>query len=203
MIKNDKKFCYSRFGDGDFLCMLGHGGKNRDKHNYFPDLEKRLVDIIYSKPEYYVGTRTMRSTEKVKGQKFDAIKSQIKWEDSEIFVTASINGDLQRFFDAMKTKKVLYVANGYLLKLDKFEFKKIPVGQINCWLEYEKTKKELSGQIRSVDIVLYSACMMSKVLIDDFKHIDVTQIDMGSVFDPYVGICSRGYHSALMKSWEK
>jgi hypothetical protein len=145
----------------------------------------------------------MRSTEKVKGQKFDAIKSQIKWEDSEIFVTASINGDLQRFFNAMKTKKVLYVANGHLLKLDKFEFKKIPVSPINCWLEYEKTKKELSGQIRSVDIVLYSACMLSKVLIDDFNHIDVTQIDMGSVFDPYVGICSRGYHSALMKSWEK
>jgi hypothetical protein len=43
--------------------------------------------------------------------------------------------------------------------------------------------------------------MMSNVLIDDLHPIaevvGVTLLDMGSIFDPYVGVNSRSYHNKL------
>ena len=39
-IVNKEMYSFSRWGDGEWLCLLGAKGMNCDKHQYFPELRE-------------------------------------------------------------------------------------------------------------------------------------------------------------------
>ena len=38
-IESKENFSLSRWGDGEWMCLLGYKGRNTDKHNYYPDTQ--------------------------------------------------------------------------------------------------------------------------------------------------------------------
>jgi len=130
------------------------------------------------------------------------------WVDSDVLHRANIKHGLTAFFDVLRDRNIIIVANEYLSFIsDKIynpvNFKKydhIVISPKDCWLEYKDVLKRLVELIEPDDVILYAASMMSEVLIDDIYHLfgdEVTQIDVGSAFDPYCGIKSRSYHHKL------
>jgi hypothetical protein len=76
----------------------------------------------------------------------------------------------------------------------------IVIGRVDCWLEYNDVLKRLRELIEKDVVILYCASMMAEVLIDDIfdEYGDtVTQIDIGSAFDPLIGEMTRSYHKKL------
>ena len=109
-------------------------------------------------------------------------------------------------FEVLKQRNVILVGNVNMTEVTfKFmnnitSFNHIVISEVDCWLEYKDVLKRLIANYTKDVVILYCASMMSEVLIDDIYNIygeDVTQIDIGSAFDPYCGVKSRSYHHKL------
>ena len=188
-LNNRENFSFSRFGDGEFACMLGKSGANCDGHEYFPDLGERL-NQAWNEPKGIVGTQRY-------GQ---AMYPQFTHTgiDADILHKASIAGELVEFLNALDRVNFILVGPSHLRRLyipkpDHF----IEVPTKNAWRDYSRIQAEVLMASAPDDVVLYCCGMMAEVLIWDMYSDDFTQIDCGSVFDPYVGVNSRQYHKKL------
>jgi hypothetical protein len=197
-LKLKENFSFSRYGDGEWNCLLGKKGQNCDAHKYFDDLGAELKRILFQSPNYYIGLQNLAYT-----QQPDLISKitetyNLKWCNSDMLHHMSIKNTIQPFFDALKGRNVLLVAPNRLKKLDIWN-QFISVPEKDCWLSYELIKKEIQLQIKKDIVILYCASMMSNVLIDHFSSEDITQIDCGSVFEPFIGHANRTYHANKIK----
>mgnify|MGYP000008573971 CR=1 FL=1 len=118
------------------------------------------------------------------------------------------NGNLNDLFEALQTRDLIFVANENLIWMinkltDDYSnsaYNHIVISPKDCWLEYKEVLERLHELITKDTVILYCASMMTEVLIDDVwnKYGDsVTQIDIGSLFDPFVGESTRSYHKKL------
>lgn len=194
-LQNKEQYSFSRWGDGEWNCLLGKQGMNCDRHNYFDDLGKRLKSILESSPQYYLGLQNL-----AKRQRPELIDKYTKdynltWVQNDVLHTASMKGQFIHFLNVLRGLDVLLVGGNHLRDFNK-SWRFIEIPRVNCWLSYEETKKKLDVAIKDNTVVLFCASMMTNVLIDDF-HGRGTLIDLGSVLDPYCGVQSRSYHKTL------
>lgn len=205
-IRHGKHFSFSRYGDGEFTAILRALGKktsrhNTDKHLYYPDMGERLYNILRSEPKYWVGLQplAMRIMENDVKDILDGLS--LKTCSGDLLHSASIRGELQAFFDVLQGRPVVIIGNRYLRGFHKLKSLLVEIPEVNCWLSYQHIKNELVRVVRKGDILLYCASMMSEVLIDDMYNLmgdKITQIDCGSLFDPYVHRKTRSYHHKLV-----
>lgn len=200
MIRDNKPFSYARYGDGEWNAILQKkpGGRNCDGHEYFPDLGLELRRILESRPSYYLGLQRLASEQNAGNKEFDWLVALNKWTDNEIMHRASIKGRLKEFIDLFETKNVIIVGNDSFYSLPFHVDALIEIPTKDCWKSFSSIKRQIGELIEGGELVLYCASMMSEILIDEFKDCMITQIDCGSVFDPYVGIKSRSYHKNLL-----
>jgi hypothetical protein len=193
-IRNKEKYSFSRWGDGEWACLLGKQGMNCDKHTYFPDMGGRLFNVLKSKPNYYIGLQSL--AHRIYRDAIDRItnKCSLNWVGSDVFHRASMKGRLNELFDALDGRNVILVGGSHLKGFKDWGFIEVP--SVNCWLEHDRVLDDLKKTIKEDDVVLFCASMMSNVLIDELHGV-ATLIDMGSVFDPYVNVNSRKYHKDL------
>lgn len=200
-LNNRRNFTFSRFGDGEFNCILGVNGENTDGHLYYSDLGESLKRVIKSKPSYYMGLQNMVKRIRGDQDEFKELTKGIHWHDADIIHHQSIKYGLDDLFTVLKSREVILVGNpdiqmnGYLSLTEKIDIQKE-----NAWLDYYVTFNEIQKTIEENDVILYCAGMMTEVLMDDLFNIyknEITQIDIGSAFDPYNGIISRSYHKHL------
>jgi hypothetical protein len=209
-INNKERYTFSRFGDGEWNAILEKAGSNCDGHQYFRDMGARLKDVLASSPSYYVGLQNLAHQQNTLIIDNYSKEFGIKWVASDIFHHASIKGNLQPLFDALSKRNVVIVGGSHLKSFNS-KWKFIEVPQHNCWTEYKSTLTKIQEFLLNNDadsisnpkdfVILFCASMMSNVLIDDLDPIaevvGVTLLDMGSLFDPYVGVNSRSYHNKL------
>jgi hypothetical protein len=198
-LQNGENFSFSRFGDGEWSCLLGKNGANCDGHAYFHDMGDRLLKIVESNPKYYMGLQTLAEST----YPDEIAKYPIEWVESDCLHRASIRGEIQPFFDELNKKNIIFVGNHRhqkqnIINVDTF----IEVPLNDCWRKYENTLSSLKSIVDKDDVIIYCASMMANVLIDDIYNEfgdTVTQIDCGSLFEPYMGISIRSYHSKLIQ----
>lgn len=195
-IINHINITYSRFGDGEWNCIIGKKGKNCDGHIYFKDMALNLKNILLSNPEYYTGLQNYAVRKLSGNETFDGLVGSRKWEDNEIFTKASKGARINELTDALKTRYVIQVGNKNLreLRITPF-FVEIP--KLNCWLDRERILYDIKKLIKKDCVIIYSAGMPTKWFIDQLYSKDITQLDCGSVFDFYAGINSRVYMKGL------
>jgi hypothetical protein len=190
-IKNCENFSFARYGDGELNCMIGKQGANCDGHQYFDDLGKALAKA-------FLNPRGVRNS--VQRMVREELNEQYDWDftgypDADILHRASINGELDRFIDAIREREVVIVGPMHLANYWYDHFVAVP--KTDAWLDKDRIQAELSKFINKDVVILYCCGMMAEVLIWENYHEDITQIDCGSVFDPYVGVKSRRYYHKL------
>lgn len=199
LLKSQKPFKFSRFGDGEWNCIFNKAGQNCDGHKYFPELGASLRRVILSEPEYLVGIQPLSMSYERTDQIKDFCKGlKINWVNADVLHNASIDGKLDQFVNALKGRYIVLVGPVHLANFFVNGVHIIIPNQ-NCWLEYENIRQQIEFHIEGVNnaVVLLAASMMAEVLLDDFSDYHHTFIDIGSVFDPYCGVKSRRYHHKL------
>ena len=197
-----EKLDFSRFGDGEMAAVLQtrkkKGAVNADGHEFFPDMGERLLEILKRSPSYYIGLQNLAYRQRP--ETIDALtkKYHLNWCKSDILHYANINGRLGVFMEALKDRDVLLVGPKHLYPLVKKEgWYTVPVPDKNAWLEYDTIHENIKALLPLKEwVVLYCCGMSAGIYIDDFQGL-ATQIDCGSIFDPYVGVHSRSYHKTL------
>ncbi|MBA7636648.1 hypothetical protein ES703_44269 [subsurface metagenome] len=164
---------------------------------------KNLKDILNSNPPYYMGLQPLAQNIM---SRIILKYNHINWIDSDIFHDASINGDFNKFFSACDGKNIILVAPDYMIGLNKFIktiTKHIIIPSVNCWLSKDKILKKINEYLKGRNvkhIILFSSSMMSNILIDNlYKEYGEIHsfLNMGSVFDPFLGRKTRKYHLKL------
>lgn len=192
-IQNNIPFAFSRWGDGEWLNVNKASGQNCDGNIYYSDLGDELKKIVEVKQDYYMGVQTLIERSVKESQKYPQ-----DWCDSDIFHRESINGNLNKFIEVLSNSHIVYTGNESLKKLDFIdEFIEIPYN--NCWNQRDEIIEKISNTFDRHKIYLLSAGMACNVFIDRLWKINNTNtyIDVGSVFDPYVGRNTRRYHKKL------
>lgn len=202
-IKSGKPFAFSRFGDGEFNAIMNKRGNNCDGHNYYHDMGVELRAVLMRNrkavPNYHIGIQDMAKRQRAGEPDFDNLVMP-HYTNSNCFHKANIReGNLNRFFDALKGKDVVIVGPEHLSQLDQFQFRMILIPLKNCWEFKPNALSQCFKNLRPGRVFLFCASMMSNVLIDYLWSIDnkCTYIDIGSALDPYVGKNSRSYHKNL------
>lgn len=204
MLQAKVPFSFSRWGDGEFNAILGNNPKNHncDMHEYFSDMGERLQRILWSFTEYVKPQPYIMGLQPLSLSHSRALEVQklidglnIKWVNADTLHNASIDERLKRFFEVLKTRKVVLIGPKHL---EFFKTTHLVIPDLNCWKVYEGVKEQVNKFIwqnpKENVIFLLCASMMSEVLIHDFKDVGCTFIDCGSVLDPYAGVKSRSYH---------
>ncbi len=193
MLKEGINFKFARYGDGEINAMTGKQGANCDGHVYFSDLGDRLIDTVKQEPEYMVGIQPLSVAHL--GTHVEGYFGGFKLYNADVLHSASIDGELDKFFHALEGRYVIVVGPPHLAGL--FDCVHIVIPQVNCWLSYEQIKEQLAYHLKENAVVLLSASMTSEIFIYEFRYYNCTMIDTGSVLDPSAGVKSRKYHYKL------
>jgi hypothetical protein len=206
MIRKKRPFSYSRWGDGEWKSVFGHSkGYDKDGHSYFPQMAVDLRLVLENRPEYMLGLPG-----EVQHFYGDNVKvwlgskrlHDLDWVDADVFHDASSQGRFDEMITALREAPALVmVGPPHLSKLNKFlnyrEFVTVPPK--NCYLALKSMVREtlaVSDHLPQGTVISISAGMPAKLMVDQLhrrlgkRH---TVVDFGSVWDPYVGVCSREY----------
>lgn len=207
-LKLKENFSLVRYGDGEWGAMIGYEPviniiKKRDDEKAI-DFSKKFIDVFESKPNYYIGVQP--ASEKMLGDRIKKYYNDLpKVVNGDTFHEMSRSIGIRTFLDIVKNKKVIIVGPDYFNKLN-FDFEHIITPTKKVWNHYDEVKtnvlQNIGKFIEQDIIVLYSCSFAAKLLIHDVYNIyqeSITQIDMGSLFDPYCDINSRTYHGEVLK----
>jgi len=185
-LHNGVPFKFSRWGDGEWLTMMGFQGQNRDGNNYTPELREALIKILYSEPQYYMGLQYgVLYNEQLRKYVFSELffHDKINWVMGDVLHVASELGLLRHFTDALKDRIVWIIGAEYFKELP---YQHLLIPSNNSFGRIDNVINGCCQRVYIGDVFLVAAAMNSNVIIDNLPP-DVTAIDIGSVFDPYLG----------------
>lgn len=209
-----KNFAWSRWGDGEWECILGYDGGNCDGHHYFPDMKARLRKIVtgpaYNDYEFAIQPKALNDLgPELQGFLKDNDVHR-DWGSADLLHDASTRDCLHDLTNGLRNsnRPVLVVGPSTLKSADTLRlFEHYSVAENNCWLVYGGVLHDISKGIKAMGrgsnpVILFSCGMSANVLIHDLWLMygpHVTLIDAGSVFDPYCEppILSRRYHEVI------
>jgi hypothetical protein len=199
-------------GDGEWNAILGtKTPHNCDGHIYYPDMSEALRKVLISKPGYYIGMQDLAM--RIKGKEIKEFKKKhnlndLKWFNADILHRASARGKIATLFDLINTRhNIILVGPSYLDEMKNYITLngQVVIPELNCWKAYKEmsyscSKLANSAAIKNKDILfLVCASMPAKILINDIysqynERMNISLLDIGSLFDPFCGKNSRGYH---------
>lgn len=217
-LKQRKGFSFLRLGDGEWGLMLrrnpvyGVISKRWDGSYLIEEAIPRLNKIVESKPTYYLGIQPHAFglfTEDI----IQKVPDGCNYCNSDIFHSKSQAGELDEFFKILKDRNVIVVGKKYLSGLSsRFRFKHI-ISPEDYWRKanwnfLERMQRQIEEQIREMPnpVILYSSGIAGKFILHRlYKKYgkSITQIDTGSLFEPYVGLNIRSYHKKVIQNLKK
>lgn len=203
-LREGEPFKFSRWGDGEWGCMFGWQGKNRDGNEYLPELRAELLEIIRSEPDYYIGIQPGVLVEVGRGyvpdlrefamQTLFGLNLNTVWGD--VLHWASEFGHLRKFIDALNKRNVVIIGAGYFRELP---YKNIVTPVIDSYWANDLILED-AHEYGTSAVFLVANAMNSNVIIDRLPD-EVTAIDIGSVFDPYLGKPRATYQHNIKTEW--
>lgn len=199
-------FALSRWGDGEWTCLLGGRGQTCDGQAYTPQLREDLAAVLEARPSYELGLQGLarRTMSPAIQAWLDARGLAPAWVDADVFAHASVAGELAPFCAALATRLVVLVGPGYLSRLRLFRVSlHIVVPETNCHDQVETLVADTRALLEGLcdPVVLMSAGPTANVLVHRLWTEDPrrTLIDVGSLWEPYLGLCTRRYHQAVAR----
>ncbi|MFQ5512797.1 MAG: hypothetical protein ACE5FG_00050 [Myxococcota bacterium] len=213
-LRTGEPFAASRFGDGEWNCILGVEGRNCDDHEYFPELRTELSQVLEGRPPYLLGLQpgALREPGARAIQRFLSSRSlDLEWFDSDVFQRAHWEGRFNPFVNALRERRPLFVGPRHIRAplseiFPRGGFVEIPA--LNCFLARGRIETEIQEELHRAgyDVILFSAGMTTNLLIDRL-HVEVgervTLIDLGSIWDVYAGRISRRHFHDDWCDWKE
>lgn len=225
-IIQDIPISFTKFGDGEYLCMTTLHGKNSDHDQYHPELAQKLKEALpylFNHPTCYIGKWTGYWGNACVADYYESLGGynakyghyHTLYNDEEF----NKNYNLLDFVKAMQScqrKKILFTNknNEPLTRLFRTNiFVEIPMS--NWSYNYVEYLSKVIPHLEKNCLLIVGAGMCSKVLAHDLLRMDdsISYIDIGSGFDMLCGNNSRGwshsreseleyYKSVLPEDWK-
>jgi hypothetical protein len=194
-------FSFARYGDGEWMAMLGRAGANCDGHEYFPALGERLRRAVLNPGSYLYGMQpcAMRTDGRAIRRFLKANSIRIPWHNSDVFHRANVAGTLYPLVAQLRTMPVVMVGPAYLqtVQATLFPFVEfIEVPPKNCFLSIDTLMAQMLRAAAGPQprVFLFSASMAANVMIHElFGEMGMRHymLDCGSLWDVYAGVNSR------------
>lgn len=205
LIRQNKPFSLSRFGDGEVLCMFhNHMKTNCDGSRFLTELIYPMKQIFVNEHPYY--HCLLNCSFDINGDKFKAFIDEtcpdMPFYDGEIWSELSFDGRMTELCQVLDKHSPVFVGGEHLLNT-KYMYGFTDVSHIvTPSVDSFTAIDDIMGKIiekynEGSRMFLFSAGYTTKILIDSLYPIfggDTFMIDMGSVFDPYCGVLSRDGH---------
>lgn len=210
-LKSRNPFAFVRYGDGEFNAIFHMQGQNCDGHRYFPDLGDALAETL-KQPRggdyvYAIGPKAAKGMNIPVTRWLSRNAPELRWHDSEVLLTASLAGSLLPLVRVLNHRRVVIVGAAHLARLWEHGLVREPQAHVitpdlNAWLDRRRIAQDVlraanpTNAARRADVVLFSAGMVSKVLIWQLYPLlgaEMCLWDTGSCFDVYCGKDSRSY----------
>lgn len=204
MIRENKPFSFSRFGDGEALCMFHDERmiKNCDGSRFLPELIHPMKQIFVNQYNYY--HCLLDCSFFWSGDSFmDFINNtcpEMPFYDGEIWAYMSHNGMIKELVETICLYEPVFIGGSHLKNvISIIGVKNNPVHllipDVDSFKNINKIVEEISELfISGKRMFCFSAGYTTKIIINElFPYIgdETFMIDMGSVFDPYCGKLSR------------
>lgn len=198
-ILSKKNFRFLRIGDGEMWCYSGLKKRiAKGEHNVLPKLTKDIRFILSNLKEKHVyGLQPLVVNNPLHPEWMQWIPEH-NWHHGDVFHQASSAGELYPFFAALKKRYVVIIGSKLKRKMPIPYQGFIEVREVDCY--YDK-KMVLHKMDKYPDdtVFLFAASRLSVPAIYQCKRNDCTMIDVGSLFDPYLGVSSRRIHKLMTK----
>lgn len=209
-LKESKPFTFARYGDGEWLTILGfYGIRNSNGCTFTKELSDDFQAVLKRQNPYHHAILKIAKRERpvpyngemvnYGGSTIDRWLRQneitMPWYNGDILLEESLKGKLFPLFEQIREKTVLYVGNHRLRGLNMRGKGFFPYA---CYVQppaqnahevMDDLLFEIYRQIRKckVDLIGWSSGLAGKVMIDEvyMRFPEITQIDFGSLFDGY------------------
>lgn len=192
----------ARYGDGEFLCVAGRSGGNSHGCAYTSELKADLVNILEDTDTNFL--KGMQRLEPWQAQQVRPYTDVGRWVDTEIFADALAAGELRPLMEEFRKREDLVIVSSVEKSaLIKYFPHMILVltPRTNAHAEKERILAACRGYLYSRPTATFLfACGMAAgtfvhTLYKEFP--EATFLDVGHVFDPFLGEPSRDYLASL------
>lgn len=210
-IDQQRPFVLSRYGDGEFMAMLGMRGANCDGHVFFAQMGQELTAALkdYAGHDEDFIFATSPIARRTLGKEIERFLSslgvKLHAHHTGTLTEASLSGELSPLVSGLAKRKTLYVGPARLKQFVTHhfaaDFVEIPLQ--NCYLKMTPTLVDIYRKLDTgrFDVVAFSASMAANVMVARIwkqYYQRVTLLDLGSLFDFYAtGIATRSYMNKI------
>ena len=210
-LESDRRFVWSRWGDGEWRCALDpkkHGNANGTE--FTSEMRLCLMDaLVHNKPYYWSTSHPLKGRVEKLVSEFLPTVEERDWHHVGLFGKASRRGELKPFFQWCRRHSVHYIGPRHVT--DKAEMLFGRAERASMWLQSSTigtanaytvhgsrwVKKCMAPWLRQwrIPMVIISAGVSANIWLDQLYDLtDCHIIDIGSVLDPYCGVLSRGIY---------
>lgn len=209
-LKTHQPFTFARYGDGEWLTILGfYGMHNSNGCTFTKALSDDMRAALLRQNPYHhailkiaMRERTVPYNGKQHPYGGPVIERWLQdneialdWYDGDVLLEESLKGNLFPLVEQIRERRVLYVGNFRLRGLNmrgKGFFPYVTYVEPpprDAHLAMDDLLYNIYHIIRreKIDLIGWSSGLTGKVMIDEvyMRHPEVTQIDFGSLFDGY------------------
>lgn len=210
-LKNNLPFTFARYGDGEWLTILGfYGIHNSNGCTFTRELSEDMRRVLRRENPYYHAILKIARRERpvVYKEKLTPYGGPVidrwlqenditmPWYDGDVLLEESLQGRLFPLIEQIREKRVLYVGNkrlrGLRMKGGAGFFPYYAYVQPPPQNAHENKDEILNKVLKEIrrnriDFIGWSSGLAGKVFIDEIfmMHPEITQIDFGSMFDGY------------------
>lgn len=201
-IKNKEPFSYSRFNDGELLCVIKTLDNNEvrhdyncDGHNYLPQMGEELMKSLKNSncDDYFIqymdtwlnDEKFIEYTDLLYNKSI--LSGEYQYSDFLQFILRNEPDTFIDFVNILNKNELMIVGPEYLKNikfLNYSYFVEVPLK--NCYNDKENILKTIKENINDDLIVLFSSSMATNVFIDELHKEyggKVFLIDIGSLWD--------------------
>jgi len=203
-------FTFSRYGDGEWLTILGfYGKRNSNGCAFTRALSDDMRRVLKRESPYHHAILKIARRERQVPYQSEFVpygetviedwliqnKVLFDWYDGDVLLEESLQGNLFPLVEQIRRKRVLYVGNHRLRGLNMrnkgffpyVAYVEPPPQNAHAHIDDILSQIFMSIRKNNIDFVGWSSGLAGKVMIDEvyMRYPEITQIDFGSMFDGY------------------
>lgn len=206
-LKAREPFALARYGDGEWLTILGYiGGHNSNGCTFTQALSDDLRKVLRRGLDYDHGL--LGIARRRIGHYIHAFlqreKIDLTFVKGDVLLNENLAGRLFPFVEQLRERRIIYLCPRHCRGMGKRRLGLFdPVTYLHPPKQNaHREKRNILGALENlipryrIDTVLFSSGLASKVFIDELWQRtagEITLIDVGSMFDGYFGVGSRSY----------